>query len=186
MPRTIVSNILTVPRFWGPISTVIFLVLYHSGSVSLGYTPVIGWLWMFLIWASFVAGFRASFLCATFISAYAWYIDGADYTLLVQRVVISFGMAITLGYLHSKLRQTWEIARANQASTLAMAELDSNLETMKKVHKHGQDLILGWQVLQDKARFEIVKTIVYKLADVISVTDGWHQLYKERKIVSDD
>lgn len=188
--KPILGRLLTIPRFWGPLFTIVFTTLYHLGSIQFGYTVAVGWLWMIMIYGSFIAGVRASLICAAWVAGYSIYVDGSDPTLLAQRIAISFMMALTVGYLHRWLRIEWGIAHEaaaraeeNEAKAHALDELNGNLEQLRSMHKRAMDLVLGWSTLNDSARYEAVRSITHDLAQLTSITQGWHYLYKEREAV---
>lgn len=122
------QRFLTIPRFYGPLATIIFTIVYHWLVVTFGFIPAPGWLWLFMILGAFVGGRKAGLVSAVWVSLYAIYItpDGGA-SLTIQRVMIAF---ITVGLIGW---QTHQIRKAYQDADQA---LNGNVEKMQKGLKY--------------------------------------------------
>lgn len=104
------DRLLTIPRFYGPLATIIFTIMYHYGSFRFGYSIAVGWLWLFMIVGAFVGGLWAGLISAAWVAGYSYYVDSEDPTLLIQRIAIGFLMAMLVGWQTQRLRAAFKAA----------------------------------------------------------------------------
>lgn len=165
-----VTRLLDVPKFWGPLATIVFTVAYHFGSMVFGYAIAVGWLWLFMITGAFVGGLRAALICAAWVGMYAYYVAPADdLTRMAQQVIISFLMAFLVGWLRRRERHERDVIRATLANG-----------TVTKIREAFQ---LAAE-LKEKAKAEpkIYPTILQiedRLGNTLAVTEGYRFLREE-------
>lgn len=135
------SKLLTIDRFWGPVATVVFTVLYHLTAVSFGFTVAVGWLWVFAVLGAFIGGRKAGLIAATWAAVYAYYVTpGEDWPFLAQRVVIGFILTEIVGWQTHQLREYYkaadELLNGNAIRlNLALRELREAKEKMRQARK---------------------------------------------------
>lgn len=183
------SKLLTIPRFWGPLGTIVFVVVYHAGSVYFGYTISLAWVWLPVIAAAFVGGFRAGLISAIFMCLYAFYaIPQLD--RVVQVVITVPLVAGLVGWQTRLLRRAladareWaerataalERAEINEAAAQALGALNGNILRIR----HSRNLLLKTleqQRLDEMAREEI-RQVLHVLNNLEQATAGWQELAK--------
>lgn len=166
------TRFLAVPKVWGLLTTVIFTLIYHYGSVIFNYTPAVGWVWLFLVLGVFIAGLRVGLLCALWVSAYSYYV-AVDNSLLVQRVIISFAMAGLVGWQTRQLRMIYQASDSllNGNAVKLNEALQFLREAKDELFKAKQKIELG----EDRLGNVLATVVGYKaLRGMIQEIEAWH------------
>lgn len=186
---TNMSKLLTIPRFWGPLATIVFTALYHAGVIYFGFTVAVGWLWIFAVVGAFVGGRRAGLISAAWAGLYAYYaMPTGNWEFTVQRVVIGFLLAGLVGWQTQNLRRALaeaqaalELARKNQAKADLVDSANGNIEKLRMALKMLDDLLMGWDVLDDGARRGLIMDIRRHLATLTLLVYGWRKLAQAKR-----
>jgi hypothetical protein len=184
-----VKQLVHIPRYWGPVSTVAFTVIYHLGSVAFGYSITGAWLWLFMIIGS-VGGLRAGLICAGFISAYSFYAFPDDLSRVIQVAAASFLAVLIVGMETRALRrsvadETTQRKRAddNQSKADIVDSVNGNLKLALGAIDILDSLRFGWDSIEDKNRLAMVEQARGKLADQVTLHRSFRQMARERGFV---
>lgn len=175
------SKILNVPRFYGPLVTVVFTVLYHLGHLYFGYSVTLVWIAVFVVVGSFLSGLRGGLVAALFAVGYAFYaipmIDRVDRAVQVAAGMVI--MAFAVGYLRRRERQQSQRATENEAAAQALGALNGNILRIR----HSRNLLL--KVLQqhrlDDITQEEIRSVLHVLNNLEMATAGWQELARVKE-----
>lgn len=188
------TKILDIPRFWGPLITVTFTVAYHLLISTFGWTPAVGWVWLFVVAGSLVGGLRAGLVAASAAAFYSWLIiSPGDGTQFVQRVIIGFLMALTVGWLRRRERReadalrvaladaraAWDKAQEGEEAIRTLDGLNGNIERVKQARNKVRELA-GTADLPKLVIDELL-TILHTLNNVLNAVEGWQQYAQLRE-----
>ena len=184
------KELVTLPRYWGPVATVAFTVLYHLGSMAFGYSPAVAPLTIFLAIGS-ITGLRSGLICAAWVSGYAYYaID--DTSRVIQIVIGVFGIAAIVGLQTRALRKAVIEAKAehtradlNQQKADIVDSVNGNVQLALKAIDLLDSLRFAWDAIADSERLRMVEQARAKLADLVTLARGFRQMAKERGFVLD-
>jgi hypothetical protein len=187
------TGILDIPRFWGPLATILFTIAYHYGALIFGYTIAVGWLWLFIIVGGFVGGRWAAPICAAWGGIYSYYVSPADdWTLMVQRIFIGFLMAFFIGWLRERDEHKQNVIRAvlaNGTMTKIREAMQLAAELKEKAY-HQPDIYPTALEIEDRLGNTLAVTEGYRfLREEIEKVDAWYakpgNVEKLRKIVEE-
>lgn len=165
------TRLLTIPRFWGPLATIWFTLVYHVIADHFGIFISVGWLWLFMIVGAFIGGLRAAILCAIWISFYAAFLMPADPSLTIQRVIISFAMAVLVGYLRRRER--------NLQQAVMVAFSNGNVAKIRDALAQATTLKLNLKTTADTTVETTLEQIESDLGNTLAVLDGYKFLRDE-------
>jgi len=200
MKFNFIRKLVAVPRFYGPLLTLIAGALYHAGHLFFGYTVAVFPLAVFLAIAS-LFGLRSGLVCAAVLSAYAFYAIPDDPSRVVQIWFGSFLMATIIGSETRALRSAlaeakWARVEAQEQAARAEAALERaerNEEAARTLGalngnifrvRHSRNLIL--KMLEhhplDELTREEMRQVLHVLNNLEQATAGWQELaaVKER------
>lgn len=159
-------RILDIPRFWGPLLTIVFTGIYHSVIVYFGLSLTIAPLVIFLVAGTFVGGLRAGLVCAIWITLYSYFsID--DLARIYQIMISAFAIAIVMGYLRRRERQLSDVSRAILAN--------GNVHKIKEARQLAIELK---QITEGEVN-EIAERINDKLGNTLAIFEGYGFLRDE-------
>jgi hypothetical protein len=147
-------------------------------------TPSLAIPFLIFIIASFLWGNLLSALSgAAVLSAYTLVESGFDPWRAGQLVIASAaGAFLVISAKESLIRQTREAERGRRAISL-VDEADKSLDRLKGMHKRVSQIVQGWAVMEDAARFDFMVNHRGELANILQFYDGFHQLYLEIEAV---
>lgn len=189
MKINLIFRLITFPRFWGPLLTVIFTAVYHSVATWFGFSVAVFPLAGFLALGS-LFGVWSGLICAAWITAYAWYAIPGDPARVIQIALGSLVMATIIGSETRALRQALdeaeeseakmkaalERAEKNEAAAQALEALNGNILRIKNARVTLLK-ILEEHPLDEKTRDEIRVTL-HVLNNLEFATAGWKALDK--------
>lgn len=170
------GKILNIPRFWGPLITVLFTVVYHFAASYFGFTVTYGWLWLFLIAGGFIGGLRASLLCAGWVTLYAILTLPGDLSRVIQIAVISVVGAWLIGYLRQRERRLQKVFDE---------VFNGNVARMESAMGASRTLLKEWNNLTVTEQKEQVQQINHYLAHLLTSVVGYRQMREEQERVEE-
>lgn len=166
------DRLLTVPKFYGPLATVVFTVLYHLGAMYLGYSISLTWITCFVVLGTFLSGLRGGAVAALWAMAYALY--AVDFNRAIQAV---FGLSLIVfivGWQTQKLRQIYQASDEllNGNATKLKEGLKFLREAKTELAKTRDKIELG----EDRLGNVLSTVVGYKaLREMIKEVDDWHK-----------
>lgn len=165
------SKLLTVPRFYGPVATVLFTVLYHLLAQYFGFSITLSWLWLFMILGIFIGGLRAGLVCAVFTIVYGLLALPMNTSRLAQLVITTPAAAFLVGYLRRRERLLRE-AILSQFS-------NGNVEKMQVSLRMATNLKHRFKTMSEADIQEVLEQIESNLGNALAVIEGYHFLRGE-------
>lgn len=165
------GKLLTVPRFWGPVATVAFTVVYHLAVGYFDLSPTLAWLYLFLVIGAFVGGLRAALVCAAWMGLYAAYALPMEQSRIVQIIVVAVMIAGAVGYLRKRER------RLQRAMMLIFA--NGNVQKMREALALATDLKLNLRTQTEAGVLDGLERIESDLGNTLAVLDGYKFLREE-------
>jgi hypothetical protein len=189
------SKFLTIPRFWGPLLTVSFTVVYYAIILYFGWSITFSWLWLFMAAGIFISGLRAGMLCAAFIVAFTLYAIPMDTSRIIQLAISTPAAAVLVGWQTRELRlalsrvqaegdrarEALAQAEKNQAKADLVDSVNGNIEKLRTVLKILDDLLMGWDVLDNDRRRGLIIDVRAQLATLLLLVFGWHKIAEEKR-----
>lgn len=170
---TKMTKFLTIPRFWGPLATVMFTAAYHAGAQYFGYSITAAWLYLFVVFGAFIGGLRAGLVAAVFVAAYSAY-TVEDTNRAIQVAIAVLLIAGLVGWQRRRLRAEFRRAEDNQGAADFVDNLNGNIERVRAAR--GQLLeILEMEPLNEEARLRL-REVLGVLNNLEQATAGWRQL----------
>lgn len=179
-------------KYWGPLLTISFSLLYHYGSIHLGYIFIPAWLLLFVVMGAFVGGLPSGFLSAAWAFGYSLYATD-DIIWAVQVGIVALLIVALVGWQSDEIkRQILQVktqtdhAERNQAAADLVDSANGNINRLRTVLKIIDDLLVGWNVLSDQARQGVIIDIRNQLATMTLLVLGWRTLAREKQLVIKD
>lgn len=184
------SHLLTIPRFWGPLFTIIFTLAYHAGSLYFHYSITLIWIMVFVVWGTFASGLRGGLIAAAWGILYALYaIPMTDQ--LNRAIQVSIGIIMVAGLVGwqtrslrrslAKTQAALLLAEKNQVKANLVDSANGNIEKLRTALKMLDDLLMGWDVLDDNSRRGLIIDIRAHLATLILLVFGWRKLAEAKR-----
>lgn len=181
---------LKMSRWWGPLGTVAFTVVYHCGVVWGWYEVSLALIFLFVAAGAFISGVRGGLAAAVWGSAYGWYVMLPG-SRLVQTIIGMIFLAGLVGYGTRRLRREYQARLLESAAKMAILEqlrqiesiagekaLDTNLSRIEQLEKLGHELYWRWEMLSEAQRRDLAKTIWDRANNIVSLAEGWRQIGK--------
>lgn len=165
------SKLLTVPRFYGPVATVVFTIVYHLAVFYFGASITLSWLWLFMIAGVCIAGMRAGLICAAFTVAYAVLALPMDISRLIQLAIATPAAALLVGYLRRRERHL------QRAMMLIFA--NGNVAKMREALALATELKLNLRNQTEAGLLDGLERIESDLGNTLAVLDGYKFLREE-------
>jgi len=161
----------------GPALTVLFTVVYHYVTTAFGFFTAVSWIWAFSILGTYISGFWAGVATATWAAAYSWYIDGADPSLLIQRIIIGYIIVLTVGWGRRWDRRKTELL--NQS--LADGNMEKVREALEEIRSLKTELASQTDNLtgNEWAMMQSLNTIETKLGNTLAIAAGFAHIWNE-------
>lgn len=172
--KTLFEKFLDIPRFWGPLITILCTIAYHATIVVyFGLSPAVMPLTVFLVLGASVAGLRAGLLCAAWIGLYALYTI-PDLERVIQIIAGSVAIAAIVGYESRIARRLHK----------AFDELfNGNVQKAHAALNASRVLLNKWNELQDTEKKEYVQEFNHFLAHLLTGVMGYRQMRLEQQAV---
>lgn len=208
MPVTILTHVkgiinmmgrlLTIPRFWGPLLTIVFTGVYHAGVMQGWYEPTLIGVCVFVVAGALVSGLRGGLLAALWGSVYAIYVMLPS-TRLIQVIGGLFIIGAGAGYVTRNLRaalaearqarfeaeKSAEVAKAaleraerNEAAAQALEALNGNILRIRQARETILNTLKN-HPLDEDTRTEM-RQALHILNNLELATAGW-QAYDKLK-----
>lgn len=166
-------RIFYVPRWIGPIATILFTIVYHLGSIYFGYSIAVMWIICFLVLGSFVGGLRAGLICAVWISLYSFYAI-SDLSRVIQIIIGSIGIAFIVGWQTRRLREFYQTA--DEVLNGNAVKLQEGLQFLREAKTELRKLIQLIELVEDRFGNVLSGVVGYKaLREMIQEVDAWHK-----------
>lgn len=182
------SRLLSISRFWGPLGTVVFTLIYHYGVMQGWYEISLGLIFLFVIAGAFVSGLWGGLGAAAWGTAYALYVMLPS-TRLYQTMIGMILAAVLVGYGTRRLRQVIlaeiearQQIEQNRIKQEMLDSADSILRVFGEVLDITNSLRLGWGVIPDASRFGMLERAHGKLANLITLSKGFEQMAKNERL----
>lgn len=172
------SKFLTIPRFWGPLATVVFTALYHIGAQYFGYSITAAWLYLFVVFGAFIGGLRAGLVAAVFVAGYSIYAM-EDISRVIQVAAAVLLIAGLVGWQRRRLRAEFRRAEDNQGAADFVDNLNGNIERVRITREQLLD-ILETDLLSEETRLKLREALGV-LNNLEQATAGWRQLRELKK-----
>lgn len=184
------SKLLNVSRFWGPLGTVAFTVIYHYGVIQGWYEVSLALICLFVAGGAFASGLRGGLGAAAWGSAYGYYVMLPN-SRWAQTVVGMFLLAALMGYGTSRLRRTMVAefeARQQAELNKAKAEIFDNMMNgsvaiFKRYLKTTEQLTNGWETIPNDEKLKMAQSLRGNVSDMIILAKGFEYLAKQRGFV---
>lgn len=196
MKINLIRQLVTFPRFWGPLLTVGFTIVYDLAATWFGFSVAVFPLAGFLALGS-LFGLWSGLICAAWITGYAWYAIPGDPARVIQIALGAAVMAVIIGTETRALRQALveahaarieaeesaaaeraalERAERNEAAAQALEALNGNILRVK----NARDLILRMlkQHHLDEPTRDEMRQVLHTLNNLELATAGWQALGK--------
>jgi hypothetical protein len=131
----------------------------------------------------YFGGWRSNMASALLASSYALVLHPDDPARVAQAVIACFAVAIGGSFLRESERKAWTHAGSNQDKAEFVDSINGNLKLLERAHKMSDDLLEGWEVLSQSARYEKIAQIRGTLANLRLLAEGWHKMAKERGFI---
>lgn len=165
------SKLLTIDRFWGPVITVVFTVVYHLTVGYFGVSLTLAWLYLFLVIGAFVGGLRAALVCAAWMGLYAIYALPMEPGRIVQIIVVAVAIAGAVGYLRKRERRLQEV--------MTFIFANGNVQKMRDALALATDLKHHFRASSDRVIEQGLERIESDLGNTLAVLDGYKFLREE-------
>ena len=167
------GKLLDIPRFWGPVGTVIFTIAYHLAANYFGFTITYGWLWLALVAGVFIGGLRAGLLCGVWVTLYAvWTVPFTDDpSRVIQIGLVSVIGAWLVGFLRRRERHL------QMAINLAFS--NGNVAKMRETLDLARNLKVNLSTYSEAEILEIIEQIESLAGNTLAVLDGYKVLREE-------
>jgi len=156
-------------RIIGLALTVLFTIVYHYVTTAFGFFTAVSWIWAFSILGTYIGGFWAGVATATWAAAYSWYIDGADPSLLIQRIIIGYIIVLTVGWGRRWDRRKTELLNQSLA--------DGNMEKVREALEEVRGLKI--ELAQNKLAMQRLHTIETRLGNTLAIAAGFAHIWNE-------
>ncbi len=163
-------RLLDIPKFWGPLATIAFTIVYHLGSVYFGYSVFIAWLWLFLIIGTFVGGLRAGFICAIWIILYTLYAVSDDPSRAIQIMIATPIVAYLVG---------WQTRNIRQLHKMTDELVNGNIDKAKNALNIARELLLNWEDYTNVGRYKRVRLFEDALGNLLAGIVGFRHIRRE-------
>lgn len=171
-----VTRLLDIPRFWGPLATIVFTIIYHYGALTFGYSIAVMPLVLILAFGAFVGGLRAGLICAVWITLYTFYAIPDDLSRVIQIGLGSVGVALVIGWQTRKIRQLY----------IVTDELvNGNVDKAKNSLRIARELIEHWEMYTDTGRLWQVRRFEDALGNLLAGVVGYRHIRREIQEVED-
>jgi hypothetical protein len=176
-----------------PLSVLLFIILTEV-LYRYGYNVSLGLPLMALSLCLFWSGLKANIVSAILITAYGLSNPIWDTSRLIILILTVWPVAIGGGLMKIRLIETvqeeeYQRLRAedNQDKADAYDTLNGNIQTLRKLARRLTDLCNAWNVLNDKAKLDIVEEAQGTIVNLAQKVVGWHEIAKEKQeLLKDD
>lgn len=160
----------------GPGLTVAATAAYH-GLISLGAPLTVAALYPLVVAAAYISGLRAGLVAAAWVGGYsAWLLWAVD-----PWRVLAIGLSlIVTNVMVGILKRRSRVAEETRRKAEILDGLNGNLARLNKLERRLADLLAGWNVLESEARRREVVHAHSQIAALVTVSEGWRELWRER------
>ena len=161
----------TSERLTGLIIFLVTLLIFSLVSV-----PTAAWAISGIVLSAYFGGLRIGLLAGVIASVWTWWFLGYDINRLLQVSVNLIFTGGLVGWLkHSKRRGDSAILR-----------VDTNIVKLKRIGIMADELLANWNHFDDNEKRQHVRLILEHISQLVTLTQGWHDLYVEKEAILSD